>query len=209
MDENKTVLFQCDTTFTLAALRDVYRANIFHNKLTIALNTVIFLHALSVALPYENSQLGIFYAPLLTALILLQWFSPRSNLEYKRMLSRNEGVPLDQKIVFNSDYITSENPRTGNQNRTHYHQVTGIAKTKDYYILYLEYRQFIQLQADTLTGGTDDEFIRFICSVSPKMKPKKLRSGTFGKVVYSALIVETVLIILGIILRYCGIFPYL
>ena len=197
MDENKTVFFRSEVTYTQEALEEYQRESVFLDRLEIILHTAFFVLMLLVAHPFISPDFRFYYALFLIVFVVLRRVRIQSATVYNRITSQNEGVPLHQTYEFNDSHIFVVHPRTGNQYKFHYSQVVSIAQTKHLFIIYLEHRQYVLVEKDKLTGGSEDDFIRFLYTACPKIKQKKLRSKTFGIIIYYALIVLLCLVLLS------------
>jgi hypothetical protein len=112
---------------------------------------------------------------------------------YNRMLSSNQGFPVNHLYHFSEEHIHLQNPLTGNQNKYQYNQIVGLAQTKNYLVLLIVHNQYVLLEKSTITGGSIDDFLRFLCENCPNLKPKKIRSNTVGKILYYVLLVILIL----------------
>lgn len=188
MEENKTVFFRGEFTYTRENLRTYQLANMYLDKYGVFVYTVclvtllMFIYSLGAT---DLSAYGIlFVAVFFTARVV----SAFGSTEYNRVISQNEGVPLQQIYEFNNYRIQLTNPLLGNRYTFHYDQVSRIGQTKDLYIIFLQHRQCLLLEKNTITKDAGDDFIRFMCAACPGMKPKKVFNGLFGKIVIAALI---------------------
>ena len=201
MEESKTVFFRGEFTNTRENLRKFRWAAMFLDKYTvlphaIALGLLLFVVFVGDA-DYK------FYATIAVAtLFIVRLIIIYGDDTYKRLTSRNDGNPLHVTLEFNNYHILNMETQSGNRYKFHYDQVSRIGQTEKFYLIFLQQRQCILLEKDSITREAGDDFIRFLCAACPNLKPKKLHKGIFGKTVFFALIVLLCLVLLGSIVFY-------
>ena len=198
--------FQSDVTYDATTLKEVNRAySQFHPRSyipQIILFAVIFYY---IGFIYIWQKFYTFYSKFFLIIAVVYWgirlvaklLNRNGGIQYKRMLSNNGGQPVRQTVSFDDTGIYCLNIDSRNSTTYRFEQLRSIAQTKNHLILMLEYNQFILVSKDRLTGGSQEEFINYLVSLCPKLKPKKIRSNKPGQIIHAAMLV---LWILGFVL---------
>ena len=202
MEENATVFFQGEVTYSQKALQEVNSKSIFFSKNFLSLYIIfcaalLCLNAISLSTNSRPSYEVLFLLALFWITRLIHWIANRDGgITYKRMLSQNDGIPVHQLITFNNYRIQLQNPHTGNHTHFQYEQVGRLAETKNFYVLLIVHNQYILIDKSKLSGGDCDAFIRFICNACPNLQPKKLCSSMPGIILYCLSILLSVISLL-------------
>ena len=189
MEENQKVLFEGEITYSLQAIKENRKCSMYYRTFPKIVHIIfsVYLIPSLLAIIYPTT----FFAPILIIALYVsfRWFGFVDKTTYNRMLSSNQGFPVNHLYHFSEEHIHLQNPLTGNQNKYQYGQIVGLAQTKNYFVLLIVHNQYILLEKASLTGGTLDNFVQFLCANCPNLKPKKLRSNTLGKILYCILLV--------------------
>ena len=198
MDQN--VHFQTCVTYDLAIDKEsIYcsRANnlgvIFPRILIIA----AILWLMITSFPYTGNWLIPAYLVFLLAMQLGAFFRLRNgSLSYKQITSNNNGIPPTNIISFLDDRIQTVNPTTGNVYTYNYSQVRKLLESRNYLFIVLDFKQFVPINKQTLTGGNTDDLAAFLKTHCTSMK-KRIHKGTFGRVVnvvYAAVLIVSLVL---------------
>ena len=188
MEENQKVLFEGKITYTLQAIKENRKYSMYYRtfpKITHIIFSLYLIPSLLAIIFPSTSCLPILVVSLI---LLLRLCGFQEKNIYNRMLSGNQGMPVNQLYHFGEECIHLENPLTGNQYKYQYSQIVGLAQTKNYFALLIEHNQCILLEKSSITGGTLEHFVQFLCENCPNLKPKKLRGNTLGKILYCILL---------------------
>lgn len=188
MEENKTVFFRGEFTYTRKNLRKFQWASVFLDKYLILFHTFFLALSLLITIYLDDSDVNFYTTVALATFLIVRLITVYSNTTYNRLATRNEGTPLQVGYEFNNYHIINVETCSGNQYKYHYDQVSRIGRTKDLYIIFLQHRQCLLVAKDTVTNEAGNDFVHFMCAACPNMKPKKVLSGLFGKIVFVALI---------------------
>jgi len=178
--------FQGEMLYDLSAMREInkgvllFQPQVYIPRLIVG---VVLLYYFAILVIFRTLFDSAFlkYFLILSAIFivsqLIVYFKIRSGgIHYKRMLSGNNGKPVWNLVSFDMSGLYISNLDTGNINTYHYEQIRSLAHTKNYLMLQLEYRQYIAVRKDRLTGGTPDELANYLITLCPKVKPRRVRS---------------------------------
>ena len=76
---------------------------------------------------------------MLFVLIILNIISGKKNMQYKRMVSENNGVPVTNQVTIDLDGVHIVNIDTNNKKDYLFERILSIAETKNLLILKMEY----------------------------------------------------------------------
>ena len=190
--ENSEIRFETDVTYDSPTLNEVNRTyplllgrTIISHSIVIACCLFLIVNTLIGNDIYGIYSKGFLYlAGIYWAFILVMYLMNRNGgIQYKRMLSNNNGQPPHVIVSFDMEGIHGLNLNTQSRNTFRYDQVRSVAQTKRFLILMLEYNQYLPISKEKLIGGTQDAFIDYLIANCPKIKPKKLRSSLPGQIV--------------------------
>ena len=200
MEENQKILFEAEITYTLQAIKENRKYSMYYRTFLKIVHIILSVYLIPslLAIIYPTT----FFAPILIIFlyIFIQHYGLMDKTSYNRMISGNEGTPVNHHYYFGEEYIHLENTFTGNHHKYQYSQIVGLAQTKNYFVLLLVHKQYVLLEKVKITGGTADDFVRFLCENCPDMKPKKLRSNTFGKIAFYTLVIILILSLVSFLL---------
>ena len=199
MEENQKILFEAEITYTLQAIKENRKYSMYYRTTSKVVHTIFCVYLIYSLMSVFFPPMFLDYVPVIALFILLRRYSPMDKTSYNRMISGNEGTPVNHHYYFGEEYIHLENTFTGNHHKYQYSQIVGLAQTKNYFVLLLVHKQYVLLEKAKITGGTADDFVRFLCENCPDMKPKKLRSNMFGKITFYVLSV-LILLLIGVLL---------
>lgn len=114
-------------------------------------------------------------------------------LDYKRMLSVNNGLTPRQELCFSEDSIHTHNVHTGSSAATGYSQLQAIYETEHFLIFIHELNLYSAIRKDSITGGTKEELLSFLFEKGTGIKKKKLSGILPGKIVWVSFIIFSVL----------------
>ncbi len=203
MESEMNYRFKGEVTFDLDTSREIdkgyhwFSPRVYIPKLVICITFAILCVTLN---GLESTWLNS-YAIALVSIFWIFWFfgwikNKNGNLNYKRNLSNNGGKPPQNAYRFCDDRIHIINIDSNNQYTFQYNQILSLAQTKNHIILMVEHNQYLPIRKDSITGGSESQFIQFLVSVCPNLKPKHYRSNTPGKIIFIALIAVSVLLLL-------------
>lgn len=206
MTEEQACRFQTTFTYDKATLKEISQSSpkfspLFYITRTIFIATllyfIIFLYGVLKAYT-AYSEYYLLLGGMYFLIQLLMFFLRRNGgIQYKRMLSNNNGKPMHIHLHFDDTGIYTFNLDTENRNTYRYEQLRSLAQTKNYLVLLMEYNQFLLVKKDNLTGGTQNDFVDYLLSLCPKIKPRKIRSNRPGQIIN---VIMIAVLIFGLIL---------
>ena len=202
MDEQNNCKFQAQITYDLPSYKEICNLLIRRS----ARNTISWIIAMAAVLLYayligirmQNTSLASTCVLLMFAIIwgmhLFRACRDRNGgLDYKRMVSSNNGLLPRHVISFGDEAICFYNPDTDNRATVSYNQLRNICETKHFLILFQEYNMYTAFRKDSITGGTKEELLNFLFEKGTGIKKKKVGSALPGKIVWVSFIVFSVL----------------
>ena len=202
MDEQNNCKFQAQITYDLPSYKEIRNLLIRRS----ARNTISWIIAMAAVLLYayligirmQNTSLASTCVLLMFAIIwgmhLFRACRDRNGgLDYKRMVSSNNGLLPRHVISFGDEAICFYNPDTDNRATVSYNQLRSICETKHFLILFQEYNMYTAFRKDSITGGTKEELLNFLFEKGTGIKKKKVGSALPGKIVWVSFIVFSVL----------------
>lgn len=193
MEENQKILFEGEITYTLQAIKEQRKYSMYFRTFPKILHIIFSLYLIPSLLALIFPTGSFLPIMVVSLVLLLPQCGFQEKTTYNRMLSGNQGFPVNHLYRFCEEHIHLQNPLTGNQNKYQYNQIVGLAQTKNYLVLLIVHNQYVLLEKSTITGGSIDDFLRFLCENCPNLKPKKIRSNTVGKILYYVLLVILIL----------------
>lgn len=193
MEENQKILFEGEITYTLQAIKEQRKYSMYFRTFPKILHIIFSLYLIPSLLALIFPTGSFLPIMVVSLVLLLPQCGFQEKTTYNRMLSGNQGFPVNHLYHFCEEHIHLQNPLTGNQNKYQYNQIVGLAQTKNYLVLLIVHNQYVLLEKSTITGGSIDDFLRFLCENCPNLKPKKIRSNTVGKILYYVLLVILIL----------------
>lgn len=208
MDE-KLYPFQGEMLYDLPAMREINRGSLLFQprvyipRLLFGIALVYNLVVQAIFSP--DSSLSFIFLVLCASFFLSQlivFFSTRNGgIHYKRMLSANNGQPTHQFISFDLTGIYVSNPDNGSNVVYRYEQIRSLAQTQNFFVLLLEYNQFLVVRKDRITGGSYQELANYLIPICPKLKPRKIRDCLPGRIVNWVVLVIWTLSMLLVLYR--------
>lgn len=189
MEENQKVLFEGEITYTLQAIKENRKYSMYYRTFPKIAHIIFSIYLIPSLLAIIYPSGSLLPVMVVSLILLFRLFGFQEKNIYNRMVSGNQGIPVNKLYHFGEEYIHLENPLTGNQYKYQYSQIVGLAQTKNYFGLLIVHNQCILLEKASITGGTIDDFVEFLCANCPNLKPKKLRSNTLGMILYCILLV--------------------
>ena len=159
---------------------------------------VFYLLMYIIGILYIGEAYGFFAVVIIgSGILILSKIAWRGGgLQYKRMVSNNNGQVVKNQLTVSTAGIHAINTDTGNQATYSLDRVLSIVETDNLFILIIEYKQGLIVDKRTLEGGRREDFIKFIFANCPNLKKKKVRTDKHVKV-RSALII--ILLIIGLL----------
>lgn len=117
---------------------------------------------------------------MLFVLIIVNIISGKKNLQYKRLVSQNNGVPITNEVTIDETGIHVVNIDTNNKQDYLFEQILSITETKNLLILKMEYGLGLILNKNNLEGGSREEVIEFLFEKCKNIKNKKVYKGKLG-----------------------------
>lgn len=193
----ENILFSSEVTHDLPTRKEVNKAytqlnpsNSFREIIVGIMLVVLFVYL------YLYKKDYVFYIRTYFVFALVYWGSAiitairncRGGAGYKRMLRANGGKPIHNLIAFTEDGVCVQNTDTESRSEYSYSKVRSIAQSKHYFLLFRELNQCTVISKDSLTGGTQEEFLAFLRENCTNMITTKLRTNKFGIKVRFALL---------------------
>ena len=178
MEENPKILFEGEITYTLQAIKEYRKYSMYFRTFPKILHIIFSLYLIPSLLALIFPTDSFLPIMVVSLVLLLPLCGFKEKTTYNRMLSGNQGFPVNLLYRFCEEHIHLQNPLTGNQNKYQYNQIVGLAQTKNYLVLLIVHNQYVLLEKSTITGGSIDDFIRFLCENCPNLKPKKIRRAS-------------------------------
>lgn len=201
MDEQNNCKFQAQITYDLPSYKEIRNLLVRRS----ARNTISWIIAMAAVLLYayligirmQNTSLASTCVLLMFAIIWgMHMFRAcrdrNGGLDYKRMVSSNNGLLPRHVISFGDEAICFYNPDTDNRATVSYNQLRSICETKHFLILFQEYNMYTAFRKDSITGGTKEELLNFLFEKGTGIKKKKVGSALPGKIVWVSFIVFSV-----------------
>lgn len=163
-----------------------------------AIAAIIYLLIYIAGVIYVGEPFGFPAAAIimLVIFILSKIMLRGGGLQYKRMVSNNNGQVVRNQLTITAAGLHAVNPDTGNQATYKLDRILSIAETDNLFVLLIEYKQGLIIDKRTLEGGSREEFIDFLMVNCPNLKKRKIHSGLQTKV-FSAIII--ILLIIGLL----------
>lgn len=126
------------------------------NLISVILDVVIFK---DTQLDY-NMKLNIFLD-----IFMLSWpiytYISNKNLAYKRDLERNQGNPIQIKLLISKENINIYT-MPNNNTTVEFANIERVIKTKNYYIFISKANLWVAVKKDSFTKGTVEQFEEFL-----------------------------------------------
>lgn len=164
-----------------------------------AIAAIIYLLVYIAGVLYAGEPFGFPAAVIiiLVIFILSKIMLRDGGLQYKRMVSNNNGQAVRNRLTITAAGLHAVNPDTGNQSTYQLDKVLSIAETDNLFILLIEYKQGLIVDKRTLEGGSREEFTDFLITNCPNLKKRKIYSGRSTKV-FSTIII--ILLVVGLLI---------
>lgn len=117
---------------------------------------------------------------ILFVLAILNIISEKKNIQYKRLVSQNNGLPVTNEVTINQEGIHIVNIDTNNKQDYLFEQILSITETKNLLILKMEYGLGLILNKNNLEGGSREEVIEFLFEKCKNIKNNKVHKGKLG-----------------------------
>lgn len=205
MEEQTNCRFQARMEYDLPAYKEIRKILVLRSgrttaSLIVAMAAILF-YAYIIGIRLQNTSLASTCILLLLAIFwgmhLFRTFRDRDGgLDYKQLISSNNGLIPRHEASFAEDGIYFYNPNTGSRGKVLYSQLRSICESEHFLLLYQEHKLYSAIRKDSITGGTKEELLSFLFEKGTGIKKKKLRSPLPGKIVWVSFIIFSVLSVL-------------
>lgn len=187
--------FKSEYTLDLKTYQEFCKGYKAANRIEIIILIILVLFFIESIIEKDYSFI-IFYCAFLLIFKLILKLIDKPKIQYKRMLSCNNGKPAHNIVTINDEniLITGDN---GNKSTYSFEQIIGIIETKNLLILKMKYNLGININKNTLTGGNVEELASYLYQKCSNIKKKKIIKTNITK--YFELIFTIVLAILLIL----------
>ncbi len=190
------VRFQCDVIHNKPYHLEFehLNANVTGRGLAGRISLVVILAIYMQMLFVPDTAVTTLVASALILLIqLVGWVLGRTySIGYKRMLTANMGQEQQINVYFCEDSIQLFDANGVLSGSFAYDQVRKVGESKNLYVLYFPYQLGLFLPKNSITGGSNREFLVFLSWKCRNWKARQPSRGTTGKVLQSVAIAMTV-----------------
>lgn len=126
------------------------------------------------------------------------------NIQFKRELTSNNGVPHTHFYQFYEDRIDCHDPNTNADISYQYDKFLSLFETKNLLLLLMNYRLCLVIEKSTVSGGSPDELAEFLLDHCARIKPRKVKKDRFGKGLHRILLIVSAICFLLAVLNLAG-----
>lgn len=195
--------FRFQTILDLPTYREFFQLSYYTSSINMILRIVSVLMAWLLAFLFRNSYPRfslIFYPAIFLFSFAAVHFSGRKGGPgYRRMLVANAGQPQQSTTFFCEDGIFEYNQYGAQTVAVSYEDVRSIAENDTLYLLVLPHNLAITVCKDSVTSDLGGDPISFLLWRCTKLKHRKVRTETPGKVLHwGAAAMMILMLIMGI-----------
>lgn len=195
--------FSTVITWDLATYKEFSKGALFTMKSRVIIDmiAICYLIAYIFVIGLMKNNFGFFsvVVTLLLIWIVVKLVTRKGGIQYKRMISNNNGQPPRNRMTVTEDGFQAQNLDNENVNNFAFSRVLSIAETENLLIMMMEYRQGFIIDKRTLTGGTYDELVEFLFSSCTNLKKRKIYTGRGSKI---RKIIILLLILVGLVFAF-------
>lgn len=178
--------FQSLVTWDLDTYKEFSKGaiSIMRHRMIIEVIGIFYLIAFMLAMGVMRMDMDFFSVAIIFLIVwgVVKFVTRKGDLQYKRMLSNNNGQPPRNQIIISGEGIQTQNLDNGNATNFEFQRILSIMETKNLLILMMEYRQGLVIDKRTLTGGTSEELAACLLSICTNLKKRKINSGRGSKI---------------------------
>ena len=148
---------------------------------------------------YQKSY--VFYARTYFVFVVCYWGAQLFGMlrgrnggpAFKRMLANNGGKPIHNLITFTDEGYSVLNTYQESSSDYTYDRIRSVAESENFFLLYRDMTTCTVVAKNTITGGTEQEFLDFLRQRCTNWESGKLQENRFGTKVRIAMIILWVL----------------
>lgn len=205
MPENEEIRFQSQYTSDWDARREIQAGA--HSALSSHIALQIYLIVLAPLMVWmcwadPNSQvnLGFLFLGILMVILEVKNFlgKRQKSIQYKRLLLQNGGILPTVLTSFSDRGFSTQHLESGNPSPLQaYTLVERILETQNFFLLQVPYRLCVPIRKDTLSGGSQEDFVDYLRQHCPNLKSQQVHTPTLGRVLHA---IALTLVLLGVVI---------
>lgn len=200
-DNKEKIEFISTYKLDYAKYKEFSKGFMASKKSTIILSFLLILLFI-IYLIYEMYSAIIWIAIIFLLLMIITRITGSYKMSYKRSKSLNDNEDIETTVKINNEKIIMTSKK-GNVANYSFDQIVNIIETKNLLILKFKYNMGIIIDKNNIEGGTKEELIEYLFSVSKNIKKKKVYKTNIGLITRKiAIIVFAIVTVLAIIFSY-------